>query len=213
MREEPGIPEMPERMNRPDVNAALRVSILSVLWTVVSSILAVMIGLRSHTTVLVAFGAVGSVDAIGSVTLTYHFLHGLRHDQLSQALENVSHRVVLIGLLLVGGSAAVSGIVRWATGEISGASNAGVTLAAVSFVVLLVLSGRKQEIARRIASSALRSDGQLSAVGAVLAAVTLAGTVVQRWLSWNWADAVATTALGAIAMWLAVSTWRSEQSI
>jgi divalent metal cation (Fe/Co/Zn/Cd) transporter len=199
-------------MNRPHVNAALRVSMLSVAWTFASSVLAVIIGIRANTTVLVAFGAVGIVDAIGSATLTYHFLHGLRHNQLSETLESLAHRVVLVGLLVVGSAAVLGGSIRLAVVRSSGSSDSGMVLAAVSLVVLLVLSGRKQQIARRISSNALRSDGHLSAVGAMLAAVTLTGTVVERWLGWHSADAAATIVLGAVAVWLAISTWRGEHS-
>jgi hypothetical protein len=212
MRNESGPSGTSDGINRPHVNAALRVSMLSVIWTLVSSVLAVIIGIRSRTMVLVAFGAVGIVDAIGSATLTYHFLHGLRHNQLSVTLESLAHRVVLVGLLVVGSAAALGGLLRLATAQSSGSSGAGVVLAGVSFAALLVLSGRKKQVARRVSSNALRSDGHLSAVGAMLATVTLAGTVVERWLGWYWADAAATIVLGAVAMWLAISTWRGEHS-
>jgi len=208
MRNEPGPRDMSGGMHRPHVNAALRVSMLSMAWTLVSSVFAVIIGIRSRTSVLVAFGAVGVVDAIGSATLSYHFLQALRHGQLSARLERLSHRIVLIGLLLVGSAAVLGGAIRLILNSSRGSSDAGVVLAGVSFVALLVLSGRKLQVARRISSDALRSDGHLSAVGAVLAAVTLVGTVVERWFGWNWADAVATIVLGTVAVWLAISTWR-----
>jgi divalent metal cation (Fe/Co/Zn/Cd) transporter len=210
MHDEPGTGGMSNEMHRPNVNAALRVSMLSMVWTLVSSVFAVIIGLRSRTSVLVAFGAVGVVDAIGSASLTVHFLHGLRHDQLSERLERLSHRIVLTGLLVVGSAAVIGGVLRLILKSSRGSSDAGVVLAAVSFVVLLVLSSRKLQVARRIASEALRSDGHLSAVGAVLAAVTLVGTVLERWLGWGWADAVATIVLGTVAVWLAVATWREH---
>ncbi len=204
--------DMPQEMHRPDVVAALRVSLLSMLWTFVSSVAAVIIGIRSHTSVLVAFGAVGTVDAIGSAALAIHFRHGLRHDRLSERLEDLSHRVVLTGLLLVGAAALVGGAVRLVIPGTRSSTDLGVALAGVSFVVLLGLSRRKLVVARRIASDALRSDGHLSAVGAVLAAVTLVGTVLERWLNWNWADATATIVLGAVAVWLAISTWYDGRS-
>jgi divalent metal cation (Fe/Co/Zn/Cd) transporter len=210
MRDEPGSGE--PAMNRRDVGAAFWVSLLSVMWTTLSSALAVALGLRSHQIVLVAFGAVGVVDAVGSVALTYHFRHALRHDQLSARFERVAHRVVLTGLTSVGSAAVAIGIARLITGNSSGSSNAGVVLAGVSLVVLLVLSRQKRRIARRIESSALRSDGHLSGVGATFAAITLAGTGLERWLGWQWSDATATTLLGVIAVWLAVTTWRGERS-
>jgi divalent metal cation (Fe/Co/Zn/Cd) transporter len=207
MRNEP----VPEAMNRRDVAAALRVSLLSVIWTVLSSVLAVAIGVSSHQVVLVAFGAVGVVDAVGSVALTYHFRHALRHDQLSEKFERLAHRVVLTGLASVGSVAVAIGAVRVATNASGGSSDAGVVLAGVSLVVLIVLSRHKQRIARRVESSALRSDGHLSGVGATFAAITLAGTGLARWLGWHWSDATATMLLGVIAVWLAVTTWRSER--
>ena len=199
-------------MNRNDVVAALMVSVISVIWTLLSSALAVIIGLGSHQLVLVAFGAVGVVDAVGSVALTYHFRHALRHDELSERFESVAHRVVLVGLTSVGSAAVAIGAVRLATGDTGGSSDAGVVLASVSLLVLLVLSRQKQRIARRVDSNALRSDGHLSGVGATFAAITLAGTVLERWLGWHWTDATATMILGVIAVWLALSTWRSERS-
>jgi divalent metal cation (Fe/Co/Zn/Cd) transporter len=199
-------------MNRRDVLAALRVSVLSVIWTLLSSALAVTIGLGSHQLVLVAFGAVGVVDAVGSVALTYHFRHALHHDELSERFERIAHRVVLSGLVSVGTAAVAIGVVRLVGGDAGGSSNAGVILAGISLVLLLVLSTQKQRIARRIESSALRSDGHLSGIGATFAAITLAGTGLARWLGWHWSDATATVILGLIAVGLAVTTWRSEHS-
>jgi divalent metal cation (Fe/Co/Zn/Cd) transporter len=210
MSNDPGLPR--DEMTRSDIVSALRVSVVSVVWTLISSVLAVSIGIYSHETDLVAFGAVGIVDAIGSVALTYQFLHSLRHEVASDRLEKLSHRVVLVGLIVVGGSAAVGGAFRVAAPHSNSSSDLGLLLAAASLCVLVVLSRRKQQIARRISSSALRSDGQLSAVGALLAGITLAGTAVQRGFHWNWADGVATIFLGTIAMGLGISSWRSSNS-
>jgi divalent metal cation (Fe/Co/Zn/Cd) transporter len=212
MRITPGPDEAPNGMNRPHVSTALRVSVLSMTWTLLSSVLAVVIGLRTHTSVLVAFGAVGTVDAIGSAALAYHFRHALRHDQLSERLEQLSHRIVLIGLLVVGSAAVAGGVTRLILSSARGSSDAGVILASVSFVILLALSRTKIRVARRIDSEALRSDGHLSAVGAVLAGVTLVGTGLERWFGWNWSDAVATIVLGSVAVWLAIATWRGEHA-
>jgi len=200
----------PERPHRSHVNAALLISVQSALWTIASSSVAVWLGMHSHIAVLVAFGAIGFVDAIGSIALVYHFGHGLRHDALSEKLEGLAHRVVLVGLLLVGCAAIVGGVVRLASDESSGSSGAGVVLAAASLAELAFLSSRKRSIARQVSSSALLSDGNLSAIGAMQAVVTLAGTVITRWLDWSWADAAATIVVGGVAVTLAVATWNAE---
>ena len=195
---------------RTHLHAAYVISAQSAAWTVVASFTSIVLGLGTHTTVLIAFGAIGFVDAIGSIALVSHFRHGLRHDRLSEARERLAHRIVLVGLLLVGCLAVIGGIARLATGSAGEASDAGAALAAVSLVALTVLSARKRSLAQRVSSNALRSDGHLSAIGAMQAAVTLTGIAVSRWLAWRWADAVATMVVGCAAATLAVLTWRDE---
>jgi hypothetical protein len=210
MEREPRATTEPDEALRSHVNAALVVSIQSLVWTLVVSSAAIVVGLLSDTAVLVAFGGIGYVDAIGSAALVYHFRHARRHDQLSDDLKSVAHRIVLIGLLLVGCAAIVGGLTRLTIHQSSEASNVGVALAATSLVVLSILSARKLAIARRVSSNALRSDGHLSAIGAMQATVTLVGTAVTRWAGWQWADAAATTLVGCVAASLAVVTWRVE---
>jgi hypothetical protein len=53
-------------------------SLVSVVWTVIASSVAIALGITGNSAVLVAFGAIGFVDALGSVALVYHFRHALR---------------------------------------------------------------------------------------------------------------------------------------
>src|SRR6516162_10285823 len=100
------------RVDSDAVLAALLLSVSSVVWTVVTSTISIEIGTRRHVAVLIAFGAVGVVDAIGSIALSYHFHHARRHDHLSEQLEAFAHRVVLLGLITVGLSAMAAGAIR-----------------------------------------------------------------------------------------------------
>ena len=192
-----------------DVQAAYRVSLVSVVWTVGAGGLAIALGVAGHSAVLVAFGAIGFVDAAGSVALAYHFHHAIRHDAFAEHLERLAHRVVVAGLFLVGLGAVVVGSVRLATGAHADDSFAGTLLAAVSLVVLAALSTRKQKVARRVGSPALLADGRLSAIGAAQAAVALFGTAA-RGFGWSWADAMAATIVGLVAMTTAIVTRRQD---
>jgi divalent metal cation (Fe/Co/Zn/Cd) transporter len=195
--------------HRPDVHAARLVSLTSVVWSVVASCVAIALGVTSDSAVLVAFGAIGFVDAAGSVALTYHFRHALRHDALSERLELIAHRVVVTGLFAVGIAAVVGGVVRLVRGDTSESSGPGTALAALSLVVLAALSARKQKLARRVGSDALLADGRLSGVGALQAGVTLFGTAAALALGWGWADAVAAGLVGLVAISIGVVTVRA----
>jgi divalent metal cation (Fe/Co/Zn/Cd) transporter len=192
---------------RSHAHAGFVISAISVSWTVVVSGLAVGIGVHARSSVLTAFGAVGAVDAIGSIALVYHFHHARRHDRLSARLEAVAHRLVLGGLFVVGIASVLVGAARLLLGEAGRQSMVGVALAAFSLVALLVLSRRKLAVARRVRSNALRSDAHLSAIGATQAGVALLGTAAALWTSWPWADAAGTVIVGTVAAILAAATW------
>ena len=197
---------------RSDVRAALLVSLQSVVWTVCTSTIAIGLGIASESAVLCAFGAIGFVDALGSVALVYHFRHTLHHDAVSERLEAIAHRVVIAGLLTVGLTAVVVGGIRLALGSDGGSSNAGSVLAAISLVVLVFLSVRKQTLARRVGSEALLADGRLSGVGALQAGVTLFGTAAARLFGWDWADALAAGVVGLVAISVAIASIRAARA-
>jgi divalent metal cation (Fe/Co/Zn/Cd) transporter len=212
MTHEPALVAVDEPEGRGDVVSALWWSVASVVWTVVSSGLAIFLGVRNSVAVLVAFGAIGLVDGVGSVALVHHFRHGRRHDELSDDLEKRAHTIVLVGLLSVGCAALIGGLVRLRGSAGGDAPGPAVVLSAVSCLGLVVLSVRKQRLGRALSSNALISDGHLSAIGAIQAAVTLIGTGTTRWLKWHWADPVATAWIGCAAIALSLWTFRTERS-
>jgi len=187
--------------------AARRVSEVSIVWTVIASTVAIALGVVSGSAVLTAFGAIGCVDAVGSVALVHHFRHALRAAELSDRFEKRAHYIVVAGLAIIGIATIIASALRLVTDASASTSGAGAVVAAVSLVALVALSARKQRVARRVGSRALLADGHLSAVGALQAAVALAGLVAADWLGWKWADAVAAIAVGVVALTLALVSW------
>jgi divalent metal cation (Fe/Co/Zn/Cd) transporter len=194
---------LPEQFPDALARSAYRVSLASVVFSFITSTLAIAIGLGSSV-VLVAFGAVGFVDAFGSVALTYHFRHALHHEAISERFEQLAHRAVRIGLAVVGIATVAVSIVRLVTGDSSAPPAGGGVLAAVSLVVLAVLSSQKRRLGREIGSKALLADGRVSGIGGVQAGIALAGLVASRAFDAGWADAAAALVVGAAAVLVAV---------
>lgn len=191
-----------EAMPSDHLRAGVRVSAVSIVWTVMSSTTAIVLGIGTRSLVLVVFGAAGLLDGAGSVTLMVHFRHALRHEEFSRRHEQVALRLVTGGLVAVGGLTAVESGRRLVDGIHPRAAGGGVALAGASGLVLGLLSRRKRHIAGNIPSRALLADGWLSATGALLAAATVAGTGLTAAFGWWWADPVAAgaVALGAVGI-------------
>lgn len=187
------------------VRASLAASLLSVAWAGASGSLAIAVGVRDGSGVLVALGAIVFLDAAASAILVEHFLHTLRHEQVSTRRERAAHRSVTVGLLCVGLGTAIVSIVRLIGGHGGAASVASIVLAVASGAVLVGLARWKRSLALRLRSSALLGDSHLSAIGATQAAVAVVGTALIRALGWTWVDAAAALGVGLIALALGVS--------
>lgn len=194
-----------------DATAALRsgqrVSVLSIVWTVVASTVSIAVGIRASNLVLVAFGCTGLLDAAGSVALVVHFRHALKHETFSERHERVAFLVVTGGLVVVAVATVVESVMKLVAGAHGERTALGIGVAAASVVVLALLASRKIALGRAIPSQALVADGWLSTTGAVLAAVTVLGTALSALGVW-WADPVAALMVAACALAVAITLVR-----
>ena len=183
-----------------DFQAALRVSQISVAWTLVASAAAVVAGIAAGALVLVAFGVTGLLDAAGSYALIVSFRHAMRHKAVDPRRERLALRIIGLGLIVVGVLTAGESVRRLAEGSNAERSAVGVAIASASAFVLTGLSVRKVQLAARLASPALRADGWLSATGALLAVITVAGTLLADRAGWADPAAALAVALGAAGL-------------
>jgi divalent metal cation (Fe/Co/Zn/Cd) transporter len=186
------------------LKSGIRVSAIGASWTVVASTAGIVLGLTEGSLALVAFGAVGMLDVVGSITLVVHFVHARAHGAISDRLERLALRVVTAGLVAVGIATAAVSVMRLVEHSHGNGSAPGVVLASVSCVALTVFSLRKRHVAIRLPSDALLADSRLSAIGALLAVVAVGGTAATQALGWWWADPAAALLIAVIAGWLGV---------
>ena len=189
---------------------ALTISLVSLVWTLVAGSAAIGIGLSTKSLVLVAFGGIGLLDAVGSASLVIHFRHSLHHEAPSDHLEKVALRIIAVGMALIGISTGTISVYRLTRTSSSSANWYGVALAAVSIGVLGGLSIFKSRLARQLRSRALQSDGWVSLMGALLAAITVAGIGIEAALGWRWVDSLAALCVASGAVVLSVVAVRTE---
>jgi divalent metal cation (Fe/Co/Zn/Cd) transporter len=105
-----------------------------------------------------------------------------------------------VALIVVGLSTGTESVRRLVVGVHPEAVPAGVALAAASTAVLAVLAVTKRRVGGAIPSQALMADGLLSATGALLGLVTVAGTGLTAVFGWWWVDPLAAAAVAGAAL-------------
>src|SRR4051794_30001379 len=134
-----------------DLRRAVRWSIASVAWTAVASSVAIVGGIAAHSLLLVVFGAVGVLDAAGSMVLAFHFRHALHHERISERRERQALVAIAAGMALIALATTVQSVQRLVTSEHgTDFSVVGTAVAAVSIPALAVLAAGKHRLPARI---------------------------------------------------------------
>jgi divalent metal cation (Fe/Co/Zn/Cd) transporter len=183
-----------------DLSRALRLSVLSIVWSGAAGSIAVYAALASGSLSLLGFGADAVIDSVASVVLVWRFRVEAQQPHRAERVETAAERVVgiaLIALALYLAFGAVRALMS-ATHPETSLVSLGLLLASVA--VLPPLAVAKYRVAARLGSGALRADSILTAVAAILAAISLASLAVSKAFGWWWADAIAALIVAVIVL-------------
>jgi divalent metal cation (Fe/Co/Zn/Cd) transporter len=189
---------------------ALWWSIASVAWTVCGSTAAIVSGVAVGSLLLVVFGAVGLLDAVGSIVLIEHFRHALHHETISEERERRALLAIASGMAVIAVATTIESSHRLVSRNTGEFSAVGTAVAAASIVALAILGAGKLRIGARIDSRALVADGHVSMMGSVLAVCTCVGTIATSALDWWWLDPAASLVVAFVAVGVAASHLRAE---
>jgi divalent metal cation (Fe/Co/Zn/Cd) transporter len=180
--------------------AAISWCALSVAWALLVAVTSLAAGFAADSTALVGFGLASLVDGTASSILVRRFRRERLDLRPSDELERRAAQAIGVIMFLIAGYLAVRAIGALADGSGPESSALGVVLTGASILALPVLAVAKLRLAGPLESQALRADGVISAAGAVLAAATLVGLVLNTTLDLWWADSVAALMIAAVLM-------------
>ncbi|HZS07676.1 MAG TPA: cation transporter [Blastocatellia bacterium] len=172
------------------VERARRLEYFTIAYNSLEGLIAIVAGLFAGSIALVGFG----FDSMIEVTSGTALLWRLRADadaRRRERAEKISLRVVGICFLALALYVAADSVKSLITHEPPERSVPGILLAAVSLVVMPLLSRAKREVAAAISSSALRADAKQTELCTYLSAILLGGLLLNALFGWWWADPVA----------------------
>jgi len=180
------------------LHRAVWLSQASIAWSALSGFSALAVGIVVGGISLAGYGLDTIADAGASVVVLLRFRTERQEPHRGDSLERRAARLVAIALVLISAFLGVAAIRALATHHSPDSRAFAVGIAVASMIVLPPLAVAKRRTAARLASAALRADGLLTAVAAVLALGALLGLVLGPAFGWWWADSV--IALGVVAV-------------
>jgi divalent metal cation (Fe/Co/Zn/Cd) transporter len=190
---------LPITRRRHLLEVALWLSLFSVAWGAISGAVSVIVGVLAGSLGVAGLGLNVLADVIGSTALVWRFRAELRHGVLRPHFEERAALVVATALGVVSLVLVVSAVNALAIGSHPGHSTISIIIAVLAIVVLAPLAYGKRRVATELGSRALKGDGALSGIGAVVALLALAGLWLDDAFDWWWADRVAAIIVAGIA--------------
>jgi divalent metal cation (Fe/Co/Zn/Cd) transporter len=175
---------------------------VTLAWMTVECAGALIAAARAHSVALLAFGSDSLIELFSAVVVLLQFVPRV-------ALKK-EHATRVAAVLLYALAAAVVVIALLAYGAPKETSLLGMGITAAALVVMPVLAWLKRSEARRRNDSALAADAVQSATCAYLAAVTLAGLIVNALWHVAWVDSAAALVAVPILIVEGRRAWRGE---
>lgn len=177
----------------------------TISYNVIEAIVAITEGARVSSSALIGFGLDSVIEVSSAAAVAWQFA-----GRDPEAREKVALRVIafsffgLAAFVTVDAVRALSGV-----GE-ARHSTVGIVLAAVSLVVMPVLSWAQRRAGRELGSTSAVADSKQTLLCTYLSAVLLAGLVLNSAVGWSWADPAAALVIAAVAVREGREAWRGE---
>jgi divalent metal cation (Fe/Co/Zn/Cd) transporter len=180
----------------------------TITYNVVEAVIALGAGAAASSTALVGFGLDSVIEVSSAAAVAWQF--AARDAEVREARERTALRITAVSFFAL--AAYVAGSSAWALAGHAEAlpSNVGIALAAVSVVVMPLLSAAQRRAGRRLGSASAVADSKQTLLCTYLSAVLLVGLLANALLGWSWADPVAGLVIAVVAVREGRQAWRGD---
>ncbi|ORX00974.1 cobalt transporter [Mycobacterium triplex] len=177
----------------------------TITYNIIEAIVALSAGAMASSAALIGFG-LDSVIEVSSAAAVYWQFSGPD----PEARERVALRVIALSFFALAAYVTVESIRSLTGGETAGSSTAGIILAAVSLVVMPLLSYAQRRAGRELGSASAVADSNQTLLCTYLSGVLLVGLLLNYLFGWAWADPVVALVIAAVAVREGRTAWRGE---
>lgn len=188
-----------------------RLSYLTIGYNCLEGIAATVTGLLAGSVALVGFGVDSGIEVASSLAALWRL--SADADQVRrERVERVTLRVVGTCFLVLACYLLFDATQMLRAHAAPKASVPGIVIAAMSVVVMPVLSRAKRRVAVGLGSLSLAADATQTDLCAYLSAILLGGLLFNAIFGWWWADPVAAVAMTPIIVREGVAGWRAKHA-
>jgi divalent metal cation (Fe/Co/Zn/Cd) transporter len=182
-----------------------RIVAATIAYNVIEAIVALAAGAVASSAALIGFGLDSIVEVLSAAAVAWQF-----SARDPESRERVTLRVIAISFFaLAVYVTADSALALFGVRE-AAHSPVGIVLAAVSLIVMPVLSWFERRTGRELGSASAVADSKQTLICSYLSAAVLIGLVLNSLFGWAWADAVAGLVIAGFAIKEGIEAWHGD---
>ena len=177
----------------------------TIAYNLVEAAVALAAGTVASSSALVGFGLDSLVEVGSAAAVAWQFA-----GRDPERRERTALRIIALSFFALAAYVTVESVRALAGGAEAHRSAPGIVLAAVSLVVMPVLSYAQRRTGRELGSRTAVADSKQTLLCTYLSGVLLVGLALDGLLGWAWADPVAALVIAAVAAKEGRDAWRGE---
>ncbi|MEU0537354.1 cation transporter [Amycolatopsis tolypomycina] len=177
----------------------------TIAYNVVEAVIALAAGTVAGSTALIGFGLDSVIEVASAAAVAWQF-----SGTDPEARERTALKVIAVSFFALAAYVTVESARALFGGAAAGESGVGIVLAAVSLLVMPLLSHAQRRAGRELGSASAVADSKQTLLCTYLSGVLLAGLLLNAWFGWSWADPVVALVIAAVAVKEGREAWRGE---
>jgi divalent metal cation (Fe/Co/Zn/Cd) transporter len=177
----------------------------TITYNLVEAVVAITAGALASSTALIGFGLDSVIEVSSAAAVAWQFA-----GRDPEAREKIALRVIAVSFYALAAYVTVESVRALLGGAEAAHSRVGLALAAVSLIVMPVLSYAQRRAGRELGSRSTVADSKQTLLCTYLSAVLLVGLGLNSLFGWSWADPVAALVIAAVAVKEGREAWRGD---
>ncbi|PJK19935.1 cobalt transporter [Mycobacterium goodii] len=177
----------------------------TITYNVIEAVVALTEGARVSSTALIGFGLDSVIEVSSAAAVAWQFA-----GRDPEAREKVALRIIAFSFFGLATYVAVDAIRSLLGIGEAQHSTIGIALAALSLVIMPVLSYAQRRAGRELGSLSAVADSKQTLLCTYLSAVLLVGLLLNSILGWSWADPIAGLVIAAVAVREGLEAWKGD---
>ena len=178
---------------------------VSVIYNLVEAVVAVTAGAVAGSIALIGFGLDSLVEMSSGLVILWQFRH-----PVPESRERMALRLIGLSFFALAIYISVESVRNLIGGGEPAPAPVGIALAAVSLLVMPLLSWTQRRTGRALNSGSVIADSKQTLLCTYLSAVLLVGLLLNALVGWSWADPVAGLVIAAVAVREGVEALRGD---